>query len=87
LLAATTFDVELLMSSLKVGFRRIGQSEYFAYALADKNHPSHQLAIEDDAVWLVFTPHLLMFIFRSFFVDRTTKIQLPVNYLSAIFGV
>jgi len=33
----------------KAGFRRVGQSVYFAYALADKKHPSRRLAIEDDA--------------------------------------
>jgi len=33
----------------KAGFRRVGQSEYFAYALRDANHPSRKLAIEDDA--------------------------------------
>jgi hypothetical protein len=34
----------------QAGFRRVGQSSYFAYALADKNHPSRRLAIEDDVV-------------------------------------
>jgi len=32
----------------KAGFRRVGQSAYFAYALADENHPSRRLAIKDD---------------------------------------
>ena len=35
---------------LQNGFRQVGKITYFAYALADKNHPSHCLAIEDDAV-------------------------------------
>ena len=46
-------DVDLnIMKCVQVGFRRIGNSHFFARAV-DDNHPSRSIKAEDDAGYIV----------------------------------